>query len=214
MIIFLPIVHLYAFIFAWATNVPLPQRILMISWAVLGKILPAGWGMGSFPSAQCWWGHPWGAGTSVGLPRTRGMWTDWRESREGPPGCWRTGASLLWGKAEGAWDCSAWSREGSGGLNPCLKNLQGGNEEEGARLFQWCPVPGQEAQTGPQEVPSKHQETLFRCEGDTGTGCPVRWCSLHHWSYSKTVWTWSGSGSPEQGGLNKMTREDLQMLCV
>lgn len=39
----------------WANNVPLKQRTSTTFWAVLGRVLPAGWGRCSFPSSWPWW---------------------------------------------------------------------------------------------------------------------------------------------------------------
>lgn len=36
----------------------------------------------------------------------------------------------------------------------------------GPGSFQQCPVTGQWAQTGTEEVPCEHEETLLSCEGD------------------------------------------------
>lgn len=40
----------------WASNVSLPQRRLLVSWAALCE---AGWGKWYFPSTHLWHGHTW-----------------------------------------------------------------------------------------------------------------------------------------------------------
>ena len=68
----------------WACNMPWCQRRIMISWAALGKVLPAGQGRGSFPSTQHWWGHTCSAVSSSGLPSISEVQSYWRESNKGP----------------------------------------------------------------------------------------------------------------------------------
>lgn len=58
---------------ALASNVPLPQRKLTVSWAALGAALPADQGRGSCPSSQHRWGHVWSTASSAGLLSTREM---------------------------------------------------------------------------------------------------------------------------------------------
>ena len=41
-----------------------------------------------------------------------------------------------------SWDCSAWRREGSGGLTNVCKYLEGGRKEDRARLFPVVPSDG------------------------------------------------------------------------
>jgi len=73
----------------WGNNMPLGQRNLMVSWAALGKALPAGQGRWYFPSTHHWWGHTWITVSSSGFLHARETWTYWRESNQGPHRWWR-----------------------------------------------------------------------------------------------------------------------------
>jgi len=150
----------------WTSNVSSQQRRLVPPWVALGKVLPEGWGRGSFPSAQHWWGHTWSTLSSSGLPSTREPWTYWRQSSEGQ---WRWlrdwNISPMKNDWE-SWDCSAWRREGSGGILAMYTNTwseAAKKMEPGS--FQWQDN-RQWAQIKTQEVPCEHQEALFYCEGD------------------------------------------------
>ena len=93
----------------------LAARWLVVSWAALGRVWPAGRGRGAFPSTQHWWGHTCSTVFSSGLPSTRQMWTYWRESREEPLRRLRDWSICPMRKGWESWDSSAWRREGSGG---------------------------------------------------------------------------------------------------
>lgn len=72
------------------------------------------------------------------------------------------------------------------------------------------------AQTGVQEVPSEHQETLLYCENaqalsQVAQGYGGIW-SLCPWRYSKATWAWSWATGPQwpclgsEVGLNDLHR--------
>jgi len=98
-----------------------------VSWAALGRELPAGQGRGSC-SALHWWGYMESAVSCFGLPSTRRVWLYWSEASTGPQRWY-----FRWAEAE-RWDSSAWRTEGSRGSYQCT-SLMGGSEGEGARLF-------------------------------------------------------------------------------
>lgn len=53
-----------------ANNVPL-QKSLMVPWAILGWVLPAGWGRWPFLATQHWWFHTYTTVSSSGLLSAR-----------------------------------------------------------------------------------------------------------------------------------------------
>lgn len=92
-----------------ASNVPLQQRRPTAPWAVLGEVLPAGWGRWSCPSTQLYWDA---SGCCVQLWAPQYM-PDWIESCKGPqrwPRDWSTCHMRGWEN----WGCLGCRREGSG----------------------------------------------------------------------------------------------------
>lgn len=88
---------------------------------------------------------------------------------------------------------SASRREGPGGTWREREKPEPGSPQQ-------CPVPGQEAQTGAQEVPQPSGSTsaLFGWWG-TGTGCPEMW-NIQPWRSSKAA------GGGPAGGQGKLQR--------
>lgn len=89
----------------WYTStndVPLPQRMLTISWDALGEVLPAGQKRWSSSSNQNWWGHTWKAMYNFGFSsmwETRSFWIDPMKGKKDDEG---TGALVIWGETERA----------------------------------------------------------------------------------------------------------------
>lgn len=74
----------------------------------------------TLPLCSAWWGHIWSAVSTCGFPRTKVMWTQRKESREGLQRRWRNWSVLHVRKSWERWDCSALSKEGSGESHQCM----------------------------------------------------------------------------------------------
>lgn len=100
----------------WASNVLLLLRfILMRFFHAWDKILPAGQEKWSFPSPS----YTWSRVSNSGPLSIREMWTYWKESKRGPPHCWRAWSTSPVRRVWKCWDCSAWRTRGSRRSRQC-----------------------------------------------------------------------------------------------
>jgi len=123
-----------------------------------------------------------------------------------------TGASILWGKAEGAGLVQP--EEGWEGTLEMLINIcRVGVRRMGPDSFQWCPATGQGAMgtnwSRGSSSWTRGRTSFLWGSRNSGTDCPGRLWSLLLWRYSRPAWTQSCaacSGWPCFGrGLDEMT---------
>lgn len=84
---------------------------LMVSWAAVGAVLPAGWGRWCCSSAQHWWSHTWNDVWDLGSPvqdRHGHTGMNLVESHEDDEG---TGAYLLWEEAREQGHSALWEAQ-------------------------------------------------------------------------------------------------------
>lgn len=136
-LIFVPLILGEAGIHWWrehsilASNVLFPHRRQTFSWYALGKAQPAGWGKGSFPSAEHWWGHTCIAGYGSRLHRTREIWTYWTDPSKGPQRWWRYGTTV-WQVAQRTGTAQLGTENAQGRSHQCLYVSEGWVRRE------WC----------------------------------------------------------------------------
>jgi len=145
------------------------------------------------PAAH-WGSCTWRTASSCRLSSRRKILTCWRESMRG----WES------------WN-SAWRREGSRGSYQCvcLKHLNRGIEDEGAKLFSEAPSDRRRG-SGDNLIHMKfHLSTrkhlFFHSQGSqTVEQIAQRGCSLHPWRYSKPDWAQSWSACSSWSYFNRV----------